>query len=500
MGVKFCGKYIVVSIYTRILGRFDSNPVEMSTSGKAKEISFNDVLAQTDTSFKNLFNMGLLPKLEDGGIVPRGLEKDLKKRSKAQKIPRLLAHMKRMKPERFIDFLSILEKNSEEEKNEDARKNVQKLMVVMSPLVKAMKTYGGEMAIQSFLDTAEEYKMPKTETATKQEYIAIVETQISASQPPLRPPPGYMKDRVAERFGREGGTLYSPIHGIEVVIPPDSPPQGIEIFSLAVFVYLQGPFKLPDGIIPCSPTVWFTLDPCFDFVKDVTVRIPHSARVDENLEVSVYSTPYSNDGQKGPPYVLSEKVASCKCDWYNTEVHVRHFSPHRNGAKQKDDGSTKVVPKTQSHSLKHSSKNLTSTTQKHISKQKSSSFEKNIDELTVKRQSSIGPTSSLCSEPKHSPSTLEETASCAQEQAQFKPANSAIKYCISREMPRDRTKTPWDAKFHVFHCQASNIWVRHYMAMYFDVFSLLKTINRTVKPSHCTISIAAIGYIISAFY
>ena len=174
--------------------------------------------------------MGLLPKLEDRGIVPMGLGKDLQKRSKAQKIPRLLAHMKRMKPERFIDFLSILEKNSEEEENEDARKNVQKLMVVMSPLVKSMKTYGEEMAIQSFLDTAEEYKMPKTETATKQEYI--VEAQIPASQPPLCPPPGYMNDHVAECFGREG-TLYSPIHGIEVVIPPDSP--GIEIFSLAVF-------------------------------------------------------------------------------------------------------------------------------------------------------------------------------------------------------------------------------------------------------------------------
>lgn len=450
----------------------------MSIGVKAREISFNDVLAQTDTSFKNLFNMGLLPKLEAGGIVPKGLEKDLQKRSKAQKIPRLLAHMKRMKPERFIDFLSILEKNSEDEENEDARKNVQKLMVVMSPLVKAMKTYGGEMAIQSFLDTAEDYRMPKTETATEQEHIAIVETPIPASRPPLQPPPGYMNDREAKCFGRDGGTLYSPIHGIEVIIPPDSAPQGIAIFSLAVFVYLQGPFELPNGIIPCSPTVWFTLDPCFDFVKDVTVRIPHSARVDENLEVSVYSTPYSNDGRKGPPYVLSEKVASCKCDWYNTEVHVRHFSPHRNGINQKDDESTKAVPKTQSHSLKHSSKNLTSTTLKHISKQKSSSFEK--DELTVKRQSSIGLSSSLCHEPKHSSSTPEATAPCEQVQAQFKPANSAIKYCISREMPRDRTKTPWDAKFHVFHCQASSIWVRHYMTMYFDVFSPLKTLTSTV--------------------
>ena len=88
-----------------------------------------------------------------------------------------------------------------------------------------------------------------------------------ASQlPPLRPPPGHMIDPPAQWFTREGGTLYSPIHGIEVVIPPEAPPLGVDKFWLSIHVYPRGPFVLPEGVVSCSPAVWFFLSPTFEFV------------------------------------------------------------------------------------------------------------------------------------------------------------------------------------------------------------------------------------------
>ena len=46
-----------------------------------------------------------------------------------------------------------------------------------------------------------------------------------------------MIDPPVQWFTREGGTLYSPIHGIEVVIPPDAPPLGVDKFWLSIHVY-----------------------------------------------------------------------------------------------------------------------------------------------------------------------------------------------------------------------------------------------------------------------
>ena len=268
-----------------------------------------------------------------------------------------------------------------------------------------------------------------------------------------------MSDPLARKFGRDGGTLYSPIHGIEVIIPPDSPPQGVDEFSLSFHVYPRGPFILPDDVISCSPTVWFSLQPYFQFVKDVTVRIPHSARVSDDIDISVYRTSASSHGQKEPPYILSEKVADCEYGWYNTVIHVQHFSPFKNGAERKSDQCAKAVHKTQPHSFKHTAKNSVATNLKSLSTQKSSSFEKDhLDEFT----------SCVCAKtkPQDSPHTLNKQPAAgvvgtpALVQAQCIPSHSVNRYCIGREMPRDRTKTPWDERFYIVHSHPSNIWVR----------------------------------------
>ena len=180
----------------------------------------------------------------------------------------------------------------------------------------------------------------------------------------------------AHCFSREGGTLYSAIHGIEVVIPSNAPPLGVDKFWLSIHVYPRGPFVLPEGVVSCSPAVWFHLSPTFEFVKDVTVIIPHSAKGSASSDVCVYRMPTGKQATRDPPFVLSEKVEGCKRDCYQTTVHVRHFSPHKNAASK--ETSSKAIHKTQPHSMKHSSTQL--------KQQRSSSFKKNSctpDELTV---------------------------------------------------------------------------------------------------------------------
>ena len=431
------------------------------TAARAKTISFNDVLAQTDSSFKNLFDMGLLPQLEEKRIVPRGLKKSLESKREPARIPLLLGYLKNMKPEKFIDLLSILEQSSKEHEQEETRKNTQRLVEVMSTHVRNMFAYGGEKAeavIQSFLSTADYYKelsqshtaktqhrleTIQTSTTESETAIAEVETTISTgavsslapvdpvSHPPLRPPPGHMIDPPAQWFTREGGTLYSPIHGVEVVILPEAPPLGVDKFWLSIHVYPRGPFVLPEGVVSCSPAVWFFLSPTFEFVKDVTVRIPHSARGSVSSDVCVYRMLTGKEGTKDPPFVLSEKVEGCECDWYHTTVHVRHFSPYRNGVSS--DVTSEAVHRTQPQSMKHSSKHPVATGLKHLAKQRSSSFEKDSDtpdQLTVRTQS-------------------------------IAPVRSTVnRYCITRGIPKDLSSTPWDAKFYVGLSHPTHIWVR----------------------------------------
>ena len=271
----------------------------------------------------------------------------------------------------------------------------------------------------------------------------------------------------------EGGTLYSPIHGIEVVIPPDAPPLGVDKFWLSIHVYPRSPFVFPEGVVSCSPAVLFFLSPTFEFVKDVTVRIPHSVRGSVSSDVCVYRMLTGEEGTKDPPFVLSEKVEGCECDWYHTTVHVRHFSPYRNGVSS--DTTSEAVHRTQPQSMKHSSKYPVATGLKHLAKQRSSSFEKDSDtpdQLTVNVKQSSGQLSTTCSsafinqdssavctppEPKVASSGyIPGTPTPAQPQC----AAYANQYCIARGMPRDVSSTPWQAKFYVVQSHPSHSWVR----------------------------------------
>ena len=433
------------------------------------KISFKDVLVCVDTTFSRLFDAkALLPLLVAKGVFPKNFKLDRYPQSKRANI---LLGVLRKKPRNFFEFLRVLFEHASQ-----GDKQSQRLVCIMGPHIKDMFTYedecpGSDSIVGSFLAAAEAYKSPqesaphthgqKQETATMGESSSEV---VSANPrldpvsqlPPLRPPPGHMDDPPAQWFTREGGTLYSPIHGIEVVIPPDAPPLGVDKFWLSIHIYPRSPFVFPEGVVSCSPAVWFFLSPTFEFVKNVTVRIPHSARGSVSSDVCVYRMLTGKEGTRDPPFVLSEKVEGCECDWYHTTVHVRHFSPYRNGVSS--DTTSEAVHRTQPQSMKHSSKHPVATGLKHLAKQRSSSFEKDSDtpdQLTVNVKQSSG----QCTPPEPkvaSSGYIPGTPTPAQPQC----AAYANQYCIARGMPRDVSSTPWQAKFYVVQSHPSHSWVR----------------------------------------
>ena len=455
-----------------------------STVAREKKLAFTDVLTEIDNSFNNLFDMGLLREMEDaGGIVPKGLKACLEKKDEATRIPRLLGYMKNMKkPVRFIEFLRILERSTRSaETAPKMRENTRRLMVVMSAYVKDMFTYGGdeeEAAIQSFIATAESYittregqitkeSVKSTQSSAGPSQESIAEAECPSLKPPLTPQRGFS---LARCFYREGGTIYSSIHGIEVIIPPDSIPSHIPKFVLSFYVYLRDPFVLPANITPIGPTVWFSLTPYFEFIGDISIRIPHSAVVGGDLDMAVYTTAPSPN----PPcvnreaYMLSETVDDCTYDWYYTVVKVRHFSPFRPGARKKADESIKKIP---SNPFKHSLKTNTAKTLKDLKKQKSSSIDKECppDELTTKCRASFG---AICSKP--NTDTLVDAMACVQMEPSTVPspqvqASSVNSYWIARESTRNRSGIPWSEKFHVVHNHPSYVWVWRQFFTYYSI-------------------------------
>ena len=443
------------------------------------KLSFCDVLVRCDSSFRQLFDMTLLPQLAANKIVPKGLEKKIGVLGPARAPEILMSGLKRTTRENFIQLLRILEVHARQDMK------TRKLMGIMSSHVQDMIIPGGEGSeaaaiVRRFLDMAETYNTKQSRTAETEEGKGGVTTETNTEQggavcfaSSSLPPSGYMEGCVSDYFGQEGGVLYSPIHGIRVEMPPNSLPQHVTRCFLGIYVYPRGPFILPDGVESCSPVVWAILHPQFTFKKDVTLTIPHSALLSMDSELSVYRMAADVEDKRSPPYQLSEKVPGSECDWYHAVVKVRHFSPHRVGAEEKSKneggtGSDKYLRnQVQQPIFKHPPKHGVG---KYL-RQKSGSLEKSIsvsDELAVVTSSRLSQSpqhsSPPCSHKAPNPSLATSTnvgeglTPFVSTQSEYGSINNS--YCIARCMPKDRSCTPWEAKFYVTHDHPTALWVR----------------------------------------
>ena len=270
-------------------------------------------------------------------------------------------------------------------------------------------------------------------------------------------PHGYLSGCKSRSFTREGGILYSPEHGVTVTIPEGAVPASVENFMLGLYVYMRGPFSLPENTRLCSPIVWFHHHPRFRFEADVVVKIPHSAVVavqqSQCCSLSVSPTNTEDDSlhvvtiEEGMTegtslYALTRCLPANFSDGYHALFVVRHFSPH-------------AVVKCQNQHQSPVRKRLGSNESSGIVKKRTYSNSSTASRLPSKGQATT--------------KDLQKSGSLEDKLYQVKQGESRngsgvdvqgeIKFCIARCMPTDRSTGNWDVNFLISHWHPTGIRV-----------------------------------------
>ena len=373
-------------------------------------------------------------------IVPPLVEKKLLKKRLGKMIikqqdPELLVATTQAEwgPDQFLTYLEVL---IELCRIEGPEGNTLQFMRVMKGSLEAMRPEPSselERAIQRFKETMDmefgsqvQQIIESTEQTTipavlsEQQALSTSSVQLS-SHSPMQPPNGQIGNAVSHCFTHEGGVLYSPVHGVSVVIPPNAIPLGNEKVFLSMHFYLGHPFTLKEDVKICSVVVWFHLHPPIEFLEDVTVEIPHAVRADLT---SLCVLTWGEDKQ-GPPYKLNTEVPADFSDGYHAVFKVRHFSPFSAGRKK--DSSIKRIKADCGTARNHRLdvlKNQTTSSLEH-------SFE---DSCTV----SIS----------HSPSDNPE-----------RPSAGQITYTLVCYMPKDRSGAQWNVTFAACYNHPTGNWV-----------------------------------------
>ena len=269
-------------------------------------------------------------------------------------------------------------------------------------------------------------------------------------------PHGYLSGCKSRSFTRAGGMLYSPEHGVTVIIPDGAIPSSVDNFVLGVYVYMRGPFSLPENAQLCSPIVWFHHQPRFKFEVDVTIKIPHCAIVaavqpkscstsasvsliEEDDSLRVVTIEEGMDEGVATQYALTRRLRADFSDGYHAVFVMRHFSPHtvvKCGSSQQQSPARKRLGSNESSGIRKrtcsNSYNLPckgQTTTKDL--QKSGSLE---DDLYSMKQAK----------------SRKEGGAKTQDQ---------MKFCIARCMPVDRSTGNWDVNFLISHWHPTGIRV-----------------------------------------
>lgn len=271
-------------------------------------------------------------------------------------------------------------------------------------------------------------------------------------------PRGYLSDCKSRRFTREGGMLYSPEHGVTVIIPEAAVPASIENFVLGLYVYMKGPFSLPENTQLCSPIVWFHHHPRFRFEADVTIKIPHSAviAVQQPQCCSLLTSPANTEDdtplhvitieegmvEGATQYALTRYLPADFSDGYHAVFAVRHFSPH-------------AVVKCQNQHQSPERKRLGSNDSSGAVKKRTYSNSSTANRLPSKGQTTT--------------KDLQKSGSLEDELYQVKQGEARkggginiqgeIKFCIARCMPTDRSTGNWVVHFLISHRHPTGIQV-----------------------------------------
>ena len=298
------------------------------------------------------------------------------------------------------------------------------------------------------------------------------------SSAPKRPPAGQIGEAVGGFFTSDGGMLYSPIHGVSVSIPPNAIPAKSMCY-LGMHFYLGGPFVLADGVVSCSVVVWFYQSHYFEFLEDVTVKIPHAAKIDVTNggdDNSLCVLTWGED-KEGPIYKLSKEVSADFSDGYHAVFKVRHFSPYITGLRERTiKDALQCLHSVKNPTIRKRTRSNASNTRslKQLVKMKVGSLdlERYVHDLTISAApswcSSRGRTDSGISSISSSTSCSTRLGSidvdspslvrCESEER--KETISKIGYSIARLMPSDRSGNKWETTFAACYNHSTGNWVR----------------------------------------
>ena len=444
-------------------------------------VSHGWVIVDCELSLKKYINLEkVIPAMIEKKLLNRKLGKALMKRNdKALFIDSVLKHLT---IEKFADFLAVIRTIEEAPESQE-----RPLMKILSSSLKNMKLKEGSQGIQTvfseFIEAADadldvSSRLPPTSTRSTpcvaESPVGVMQgstvqssstTKVAAAIAERRCPfpTGYLSGCKSRSFSREGGMLYSPTHGVTVIVPKAAIPSAVESFVLGLYVYTKGPFVLPKNALLCSPIVWFHHQPRFTFEADVIVKIPHCAIVsipepqccstagpptsdeDDSVCVVTVEEGLSDNGHTaGTHFALTRCLEADFSDGYHAVFRVRHFSPHGVVKFQASGEQSQVRKRLGSNELSgvrkrtHSTSSNTArrlpckekTTTKDL--QKSGSLQDKVDELyhQTKQEKRGGVDDKL----------------------------GGMKFCLARCMPTDRSTGDWDVNFMISRCHPT--WIQ----------------------------------------
>ena len=161
-------------------------------------------------------------------------------------------------------------------------------------------------------------------------------------------------DSISVNIGRDGGLLYSPVHGVTVSVPATALPHNIHKFELTMTASLTSTIPISPDYIPCSAIVSLTTNPEIrKFLDHITVSIPHCGVSAQDYH-TFYCLLSHSDGQ--PSFEEDANIeVDFTSDWRYFSFRTMHFTRYQAAAKQKDP--TRKQPmrlaKLKSKSLEH---------------------------------------------------------------------------------------------------------------------------------------------------
>lgn len=161
-------------------------------------------------------------------------------------------------------------------------------------------------------------------------------------------------DSITVNIGRDGGQLYSPVHGITVSVPATAVPHYILKFELTMTASLSSTIPIGPDYIPCSAIVSLTTNPKIGkFLDHITVSVPHCGVSMQNCS-KFYCLLSHSDGQPSFEEDASIEV-DFTSDWRYFFFKTRHFTRYLAAGKRKDPTRKQPVrlAKLKSKSLEH---------------------------------------------------------------------------------------------------------------------------------------------------